>query len=184
VRLLDRQSNAAEFEALEFDSETSRKLKEYSQSKTGLVLVTGPTGSGKTTTLYAMIKQIDPTERWIQTIENPIEYRHGLWFQYEVPKAAGEEKGAAKLLKGLLRNAPDVCLVGEVRDAEVGNILLELSNTGHLVFSTLHNNNAALALTRLKNFGLDMYGLASVLQGILAQRLVRTLCRHCSIEDN
>jgi type IV pilus assembly protein PilB len=148
-------------------------------------LVTGPTGSGKTTTLYAVLKRIDPVERSVQSIENPIEYRHGLWQQYELRKDnqnEGEEYN--KWLKALLRNAPDVILVGEVRDAKVAQILLDAANTGHLAFATLHTNNAAMALARLKALALDMNTLASVLVGILAQRLVRILCIRCCVPDD
>src|SRR5574343_1582631 len=153
--------------------------------KTGLFLVTGPTGSGKSTTLYGALKLIDPVSRWVQTIENPIEYSHGLWMQYQVPRSAADEgAGAASILKGLLRNAPDVSLLGEVRDAEIGRLLLELANTGHLAKSTLHANSAADAITRLKLFGLDMPGLASVLLGILAQRLIRCLCPKCKVPED
>ena len=185
MRILDQQADAADLTQLGFDPVTEKKIQRYSQMKTGLFLVTGPTGSGKSTTLYGALKLIDPVSRWVQTIENPIEYSHGLWMQYQVPRSAADEgAGAALILKGLLRNAPDVILQGEVRDAEIGRLLLELANTGHLAMSTLHANTAADAITRLKLFGLDMPGLASVLLGILAQRLVRCLCPKCKIPED
>lgn len=185
MRILDQQADSADLEQLGFDPVTERKIVRYSQMKTGLFLVTGPTGSGKSTTLYGTLKLIDPVSRWIQTIENPIEYSQGLWMQYQVPRSAKDEgEGAPLILKGLLRNAPDVILQGEVRDAEIGRLLLELANTGHLAVSTLHANTAADAITRLKLFDLDMPGLASVLLGILAQRLIRALCPKCKVAED
>ncbi len=184
IRILDKQSTAVNFDLLGFDQQTTKTLKEYVNSKNGLVLVTGPTGSGKTTTLYALLNLIDPIERWVQTIENPIEYRNGLWFQYQIPSVASDESGGAEtLLKGMLRNAPDVALIGEIRDRHIADVLVNMSNTGHLAFSTLHTNDAALALIRLFEFGIDPVSIASVLRGVLAQRLVRTLCNHCKEED-
>jgi len=184
VRILDRQSTATDLDRLGFDEHTYHTVRRISQTATGLFLVTGPTGSGKTTTLYALLKGIDPVERSVQSIENPIEYRHGLWQQHELRKDSqneGEEYN--KWLKALLRNAPDVILVGEVRDRGVAQILLDAANTGHLAFSTLHTNSAAMALARLKALSIDMNTLASVLLGILAQRLVRVLCPRCRKPD-
>lgn len=180
IRILDKQASATDLERLGFDEETLRKVRRIQQTATGLLLVTGPTGSGKTTTLYAILKGIDPVERSVQSIENPIEYRHGLWQQHELSKSKTSEGDEYnKWLKALLRNAPDVILVGEVRDKGVAQILLDAANTGHLAFSTLHTNNAAMALARLKALSVDMNTLASVLLGILAQRLVRVLCPRC-----
>ncbi|PZP48865.1 MAG: hypothetical protein DI596_16025, partial [Azospira oryzae] len=142
------------------------------------------TGSGKTTTLYAMLKGIDPETSSIQSIEFPVEYRHGLWMQYEVPVVA-EDEGTemAKRLKGLLRNAPNVILIGEIRDEGVARIALDAAHTGHLVFSTLHTNSAPSALLRLRRLGVGGEDLASALLGILAQRLVRRLCTRCREPD-
>lgn len=185
IRLLDKNSNATELNKLGFDDRTFKSIKRISQTSTGFFLVTGPTGSGKTTSLYAILKSIDPVERSIQSIENPIEYSHGLWQQYELRKdSTNEGDEYNKWLKALLRNAPDVILVGEVRDREVANICLSAANTGHLVFATLHTNNAVLALARLKGLEIDLDVLGSVLLGILAQRLVRTLCPSCKIADD
>lgn len=185
VRILDKQSAATDLDRLGFDADTFKIISRVQQTSTGLFLVTGPTGSGKTTSLYATLKGIDPVERSVQSIENPIEYRHGLWQQHELRKDSSNEGDEYnKWLKALLRNAPDVILVGEVRDREVAQILLDAANTGHLAFSTLHTNNAALALARLKALGVDMSTLASVLLGILAQRLVRVLCPRCRQPDN
>jgi len=184
VRILDKQASATDLDRLGFDPDTLRTIRRVTQTATGLFLVTGPTGSGKTTTLYAVLKNIDPVERSVQSIENPIEYKHGLWQQHELSKnqqSEGDEYN--KWLKALLRNAPDVILVGEVRDRGVAQILLDAANTGHLAFSTLHTNNAAMALARLKSLSVDMGTLASVLLGILAQRLVRVLCPRCREAD-
>lgn len=185
IRLLDKQSTATQLTRLGFDEHAMAAVQRMSNAATGLVIVTGPTGSGKTTTLYAMLKSIDPVERSVQSIENPVEYRHGLWQQYELRKDAENEGEEFNVwLKALLRNAPDVILMGEVRDKEVANILLDAANTGHLAFTTLHTNTASLALARLKRLEVDQQTLASVLLGILAQRLVRVLCPHCKKEDN
>ena len=185
IRVLDKQSAATQLTQLGFDDHTYSAIHRMSNAATGLIIVTGPTGSGKTTTLYAMLKSIDPVERSIQSIENPVEYRHGLWQQYEIRKdAENEGEEFNKWLKALLRNAPDVILMGEVRDKEVAQILLDAANTGHLAFTTLHTNTAALALARLKRLEVDQQTLASVLLGILAQRLVRVLCPHCKVPDS
>jgi type IV pilus assembly protein PilB len=184
VRMLDRQSSATELSKLGLDDHTLAALKRMSQTSTGLIIVTGPTGSGKTTTLYSMLKAIDPVERSIQSIENPVEYRHGLWQQYELRKdSTNEGEEFQKWLKALLRNAPDVILMGEIRDSEVAQILLDAANTGHLAFTTLHTNNAALALARLKRFNVDQATLASVLLGVMGQRLLRVLCNDCKVPD-
>lgn len=184
IRILDRQSDEADFASLGFDTATEDALRGYLACSTGLVIVTGPTGSGKTTTLYGMLKEIDPVERAIQTIENPVEYRHGLWMQHELPRDMPEAEGARKMLNALLRMAPDVILFGEVRnDREVANLLIDAANTGHLVFTTLHTNSAVLAVNRLRRIGVQGDQLAGVLRGILAQRLVRALCVRCREPD-
>jgi type IV pilus assembly protein PilB len=183
IRVLDQQADAVDIDQLGFDADTREHLVHSAAMEYGLILVTGPTGSGKTTTLYALLNTIDPIERWLQTIENPIEYPKGTWMSYQTPAHIDEATASSRLLKGLLRNAPNVVLNGEVRDAEMADTLMTLANTGHLVFSTLHNNDAALAVTRLSDFGLDMSGVASILRAILAQRLIRVLCPHCKEPD-
>ena len=186
MRILDQQADTSEIDQLGFDELTLSQIRTICTSATGLFLVTGPTGSGKTTTLYAALNEIDPVSHWIESIENPIEYSKGLWMQFQTPSAAGvdEAEGAYKLMKGLLRAAPEIILVGEVRNGDMGRALVDAANTGHLVLSTLHNNDAALAISRLRNFELDMSAVASLLRGILAQRLVKMLCSHCSVPDD
>jgi type II secretory ATPase GspE/PulE/Tfp pilus assembly ATPase PilB-like protein len=184
IRILDRNASAAELKNLKFDAKTTSTLNRYIGTASGLILVTGPTGSGKTTTLYAMLKEIDPVTRSIQSVENPVEYRHGLWMQYEISRHAKNEGAEwSKWLKGLLRNAPKVILMGEVRDADTAKSLIEAANTGHLVFTTLHTNTASQAISRLRKLEVDMDSLAGELLGVLAQRLVRCLCKHCKTPD-
>ncbi len=182
MRILDQQAEASELDALLFDDETLRYLRDVKDRATGLMLITGPTGSGKTTTLYALLNEIDPVGRWIESIENPIEYSKGLWIQFQTGTGGSEAEGANSLLKGLLRSAPDVILFGEVRKGDIGNELVDAANTGHLAFTTLHTNDSAMAVSRLRSFGLDMTAVAGVLLGVLAQRLIRTLC-NCAIPD-
>lgn len=185
MRVLDNQASVTKVEYLGFDDETMKSLRRMIDAPTGLIIVTGPTGSGKTTTLNAVLSAIDPVERSVQSIENPVEYTKGLWLQHEVSKTGGDESAEfQKWLKALLRRAPDVILMGEIRDAEVAGILLDAANTGHLALTTMHTNSASLAFSRLKRFGLDNAAMASVLLGILAQRLVRTLCPYCKEEDH
>ena len=185
IRILDKNSAATDLERLGFDDYTYKTIARVSRTSTGFFLVTGPTGSGKTTTLYAVLKSIDAVERSVQSIENPIEYKHGLWQQFELRKdATNESEEYNEWLKALLRNAPDVILVGEVRDRNVANVCLNAANTGHLVFATLHTNDAVMAVARLKSLEIDLDVLGSVLLGILAQRLVRLLCKDCKVPDH
>jgi len=185
IRILDRNSAATDLEKLGFDEDTHKAINRISKTATGFFLVTGPTGSGKTTSLYAILKSIDAVERSVQSLENPVEYEHGLWLQFEPRKdATNEGEELNEWLKALLRNAPDVILVGEVRDKNVANICLNAANTGHLVFATLHTNDAVMAMARLKSLQIDLDVLGSVLLGILAQRLLRVLCKDCKVPDH
>jgi type II secretory ATPase GspE/PulE/Tfp pilus assembly ATPase PilB-like protein len=184
TRILDQNSAATDFKKLPFDQETRDAIMRIMRRSHGFFIVTGPTGSGKTTTLYSCLKEVDAVDRSVQSVENPIEYRHGLWMQYEVRKDSQNEGDEYhKMVKMLLRNAPDVVLIGEVRDKEVANACIDASNTGHLVLATLHTNDAALAVARLKSLKVDPNLLGNVLLGILAQRLVRTLCDDCALPD-
>jgi type II secretory ATPase GspE/PulE/Tfp pilus assembly ATPase PilB-like protein len=184
IRLLDRESATTDFDALGFDAATAQLLRSLVQQSSGLLLITGPTGSGKTTTLYGLLKLIDPEQVSIQSIENPVEFHHGLWMQYEVRRLADHEgQEWARWLKGLLRNAPRVILMGEVRDGETARILMDGANTGHLVVTTLHANTAASAIGRLRRLGVEAADLADALLAVLAQRLVRTLCPLCREDD-
>jgi len=184
IRVNDSQAAEVDFSVMGFDRGTDAMLRKYSNSPTGLVLVTGPTGSGKTTTLYALMREIDPIDRAVFTIERPVEYRHGSWIQHELPKAPDEGTSARIMLKALLREAPDVILVGELRDdPELVKTTLAAANTGHLVFATLHTNSAAKAVMRLTEIGAPHDVLAAVLKGVLAQRLVGVLCPHCKVPD-
>jgi general secretion pathway protein E/type IV pilus assembly protein PilB len=147
----------------------------------GIFLVTGPTGSGKTTTLYTALNTINDMVRKIITVEDPVEYQIKGINQIQVSEKSGLT--FARGLRAILRHDPDVVLIGEIRDEETARIAIQASLTGHLVFSTLHTNDAPSAMTRLIDMGVEPYLVASSLEGVLAQRLVRTLCPHCRIED-
>src|SRR6059036_1432938 len=147
----------------------------------GIVLVTGPTGSGKTSTLYTALNEINDSVRKIVTIEDPVEYQLKGVNQIQVSEKAGLT--FARGLRSILRHDPDVILIGEIRDQETAQIAVQASLTGHLVFSTLHTNDAPGALTRLVDMGVEPYLVASSLEAVLAQRLVRVLCPHCRQED-
>src|SRR6185436_6078782 len=144
----------------------------------GMVLITGPTGSGKTTTLYALLREIFSPKTNIVTIENPIEYQLKGINQVEVNEKQGLTFGG--VLRSVLRQDPDVILLGEIRDKETAQIAFQAASTGHLVLSTVHTNDAAGAVTRLIDLGLEPYAIASALNLVVAQRLVRQLCPTCS----
>ncbi len=148
----------------------------------GIFLVTGPTGSGKTTTLYTALNTINDTVRKIITVEDPVEYQIRGINQIQVSEKSGLT--FARGLRAILRHDPDVVLIGEIRDEETARIAIQASLTGHLVFSTLHTNDAPSAMTRLIDMGIEPYLVASSLEGVLAQRLIRTLCTHCRMVDN
>jgi general secretion pathway protein E/type IV pilus assembly protein PilB len=147
----------------------------------GIILVTGPTGSGKTSTLYTALNEINDSDRKIITIEDPVEYQLRGVNQIQVSEKAGLT--FARGLRSILRHDPDVILIGEIRDQETAQIAVQASLTGHLVFSTLHTNDAPGALTRLVDMGVEPYLVASSLEAVLAQRLVRVLCPHCKQPD-
>jgi general secretion pathway protein E len=148
----------------------------------GIILVTGPTGSGKTSTLYTALNEINDADRKIITIEDPVEYQLKGVNQIQVSEKAGLT--FARGLRSILRHDPDVILIGEIRDQETAQIAVQASLTGHLVFSTLHTNDAPGALTRLVDMGVEPYLVASSLEAVLAQRLVRVLCQRCKQADH
>jgi general secretion pathway protein E len=147
----------------------------------GIVLVTGPTGSGKTTTLYAMLSRVDPETTNVMTVEDPIEYDLPGIGQTQVN--ARIDMTFARALRAILRQDPDVIMIGEIRDRETAQIAVQASLTGHLVLATLHTNDAASAVTRLLDMGIEPFLLSSSLLGVLAQRLVRKLCTDCRQQD-
>ncbi len=180
LRLLDRGSTMFGMEHLGMDSTDRKAFERILELPHGIVLVTGPTGSGKTTTLYAGLSRINDIERKIVTIEDPIEYHlHGI-NQIQVSTKTGLT--FARGLRSILRHDPDVILIGEIRDRETAEIAVQASLTGHLVFSTLHTNDAPGAVTRLVDMGIEPYLAASSLEMVLAQRLVRLICINCRKE--
>jgi len=177
LRILDRGTLKLDFKALGFDS---RKLETYLpilHSPHGILLVTGPTGSGKTTTLYTSLSALDRRELKILTIEDPIEYQLEGINQTQVKPQIGLTFASA--LRAFLRQDPDVIMVGEIRDLETAQIAVQAALTGHMILSTLHTNDAASAVTRLLDMGVEDYLITSTVNAVLAQRLVRTLCPHC-----
>ena len=178
IRILDANATALAFDSLGFSEQEAMSLRRILASNEGMVLVTGPTGSGKTTTLYSALVHLASPETNIVTVEDPIEYRLPGINQVQVEEKQGLTFAAA--LRSILRQDPDVVLVGEIRDAETAEIAIRASMTGHLVLSTLHTNDAVSALSRLADIGLDLGNLAAALRAVLAQRLVRRLCPECS----
>jgi general secretion pathway protein E/type IV pilus assembly protein PilB len=178
LRLLDRSAALLGLDGLGMSPEDQDVLARICEMPHGIVLVTGPTGSGKTTTLYAALSRINDIARKIITIEDPIEYHlHGI-NQIQVATKAGLTFGTG--LRSILRHDPDVILIGEIRDLETAEIAVQASLTGHLVFSTLHTNDAPGAATRLVDMGVEPYLVASSLEAVLAQRLVRVVCPECA----
>ena len=182
IRILDKESLSAEFknlrlDVLGFDDDTLRKLRKAIREPYGMVLVTGPTGSGKTTTLYACLSEIQSPEDKIITIEDPVEYQ--LRGVTQIP--VNEKKGLtfARGLRSILRHDPDKIMVGEIRDEETASIAIQSALTGHLVFTTVHANNVIDVLGRFLNMKVDLYNFVSALNCVLAQRLVRRICPHC-----
>ena len=177
MRLLDKDAGKLQVDDLGMPLETSVQLDDLIRRPHGIILVTGPTGSGKTTTLYAGLQQMDRQGRNIMTVEDPVEYDLPGISQTQINLRAGMT--FARGLKAILRQDPDVILIGEIRDGETAEIATQSSLTGHLVLSTLHTNTAAGAITRLQDLGVDSFLLASTIRGILSQRLLRKLCPHC-----
>jgi general secretion pathway protein E len=177
LRLLDRDSSLLPLAALGMESAAEGAFRELLGESHGMIVVSGPTGSGKTTTLYASLCHLDAARRNIMTIEDPIEYQLPDIGQIQVKPKIGLTFAAG--LRHVLRQDPDVILVGETRDLETAEIAVRAALTGHLVFTTLHTNDAAGAIARLLDMGMEPYLLGACLRGVLAQRLVRRLCPSC-----
>ncbi|HRV82759.1 MAG TPA: GspE/PulE family protein, partial [Planctomycetota bacterium] len=178
MRILDRSSGTVPLGQLGFGGWARERLQEISELPHGLFLVTGPTGSGKTTTLYSLLSQVDAIQRNVATVEDPVEYQIPLVRQSQVESSIGF--GFLEGLRALLRQDPDVILVGEIRDAETADMAIKASMTGHLVLSTLHTNSAIGAVPRLIDLGIPGYLLEDALAGIVGQRLVRKVCEMCA----
>ncbi|TFH66406.1 MAG: type II/IV secretion system protein, partial [Gemmatimonadales bacterium] len=178
IRILDTQATVLDLTALGFDAEDREVFDGMLQSKEGVVLVTGPTGSGKTTTLYAALRTVQNEGLNIVTVEDPVEYRLGQGIvQVQVNPKAGLTFASA--LRSILRQDPDVVLIGEIRDGETAQIAVQAALTGHLVLSTLHTNDAPSTVTRLLDMGMEAYKIAASVKGVVAQRLLRRLCPVC-----
>ncbi|MEL7487161.1 MAG: GspE/PulE family protein, partial [Pseudomonadota bacterium] len=177
LRILARDLETPDFEALGFDRSAQKNIDRLLSARHGMVAVTGPTGSGKTTSLYAALDTLNTGARKIITVEDPVEYQVDGVVQTPVRSDIG--RGFAENLRSFLRQDPDVIMVGEMRDGETAEIAARAALTGHLVLSTLHTNDAASAVTRLRDMGLEPYLIAATLRGVVAQRLVRRLCPEC-----
>lgn len=177
LRLLDKQAGRLRLEQIGMDAQTTARLDDLIHRPHGIFLVTGPTGSGKTTTLYAALSRLNDRSRNIMTVEDPIEYLIDGIAQTQVNMKV--DMTFARGLRAILRQDPDIVMVGEIRDLETAQIAIQASLTGHLVLSTLHTNTAIGAITRLRDMGTEPFLLSSSVIGVLAQRLVRSLCREC-----
>ena len=181
MRILDTRSINVKLEELGFSDSSLEIWRRAIDEPHGIVLVTGPTGSGKTTTLYSSLRQLDKNKLNISTVEDPVEYHLDGITQTQMHEKIGMT--FAKALKALLRQDPDVIMLGEIRDHETAHIAVQASLTGHLVLSTLHTNDAPSSVTRLVNIGLEPFLVGAALNAVLAQRLVRRLCNHCRAEQ-
>ena len=177
LRILDQTSTLFKLEDLGFSEEVLSHFKQLVRKTSGIILVTGPTGSGKTTTLYALLNMINSKDKNIITIEDPVEYRLALIRQTQINPKAGINFATG--LRSILRQDPDIIMIGEVRDLETSEIAMQAALTGHLVLSTLHTNDAPEAINRLVDIGVEPYLISSSVIGVLAQRLVRTICPDC-----
>ncbi|MCF7975337.1 MAG: GspE/PulE family protein [Phycisphaerae bacterium] len=177
IRVLDSRSILLDFDKLGMSTAVSQALAEQTGLPHGVFLVTGPTGSGKSTTLYSALRQMDGNRMNISTVEDPVEYELDFCSQVQISDKIGLTFASA--LRSLLRQDPDIIMIGEIRDNETAGIAVQAALTGHLVLSTLHTNDAASSVTRLVNIGIDPYLIAASLNAVLAQRLVRRICSHC-----
>jgi general secretion pathway protein E len=177
MRILDKSGTALDFATLGFDPAVLSRFQQVLMQPHGIVLVTGPTGSGKTTTLYTALDKLNNPDIKILTVEDPVEYQMEGINQIQVKPQIGLT--FANALRSIVRQDPDVIMIGEIRDLETAQIAVQSALTGHMVLSTLHTNDAASTINRLLDMGMDDYLLTSTVNGILAQRLVRTLCTRC-----
>ncbi len=180
MRLLDKNKMVFKLRQIGFTDENLEKFQQQIKKPNGMVLVTGPTGSGKSTTLYAALQEIDSSEANVTTVEDPIEYELPSITQSQVNVRAGLTFASA--LRAILRQDPDVILIGEIRDLETANIAIQAALTGHLVFSTLHTNDSVGALARMVDMGVERFLIAASVEAIIAQRLVRVICPKCKVE--
>lgn len=181
LRILDSKNAIIELDRLGLAPDTLEKWKEVIRSTEGIILITGPTGSGKTTTLYAALNAINSIHKNIVTVENPVEYKFPLINQVQINPKIGLTFAAA--LRAILRQDPDIIMLGEIRDVETAEIAIRSALTGHLVLSTLHTNDAPGAIYRLIDMGIEPFLVSSSMIAVMAQRLVRILCPHCKAED-
>jgi len=181
LRLLNQSQGIIPLKDLGMTQEMAEQVEQLVRQPHGILLVTGPTGSGKTTTLYSALNCIDANQKNVVTIEDPVEYRINNYGQMQVNEKIGVT--FAKGLRAMLRQDPDVIMIGEMRDTETAQIAIQASLTGHLVLSTLHTNEAAATIIRLIDMGIEPYLVSSTVTAVLAQRLVRKICRHCRISD-
>jgi general secretion pathway protein E len=181
MRLLMQSSQIPQITELGFDDAIIGDIRRLLRSSHGIILVTGPTGSGKTTSLHSFLREVESPEKNLITVEDPVEYKSDNISQIQVNEKVGLTFASA--LRSILRQDPDVIMIGEIRDEETANIAVRAALTGHLVFSTLHTNSAAATISRLADMGIEPFLISSSLLGILAQRLVRVLCEECKEED-
>jgi general secretion pathway protein E len=177
MRIFDPEVLVRDFSELGFSDEDGARWQQMTQRPNGIILVTGPTGSGKTTTLYSTLKNLATPEVNVCTIEDPIEMIEPAFNQMQVQHSI--DLGFADGVRALMRQDPDIIMVGEIRDLETANMAIQAALTGHLVLSTLHTNDAPAAITRLLDLGIPPYMISATVLGVMAQRLVRTLCPHC-----
>jgi type IV pilus assembly protein PilB len=182
LRILRPDSVRVGIQELGFEQDDYEAFQKIIKKPNGMFLVTGPTGSGKTTTLYAALQELNRPDKKIITAEDPVEYNFAGMNQCQVNDDIG--LSFARILRSMLRQAPNIILVGEIRDREVGDVAVQAALTGHLVFSTLHTNDAPSAITRLIDMGIKPFLVASSIQAIMAQRLIRILCKECKAPDS
>lgn len=181
IRILNRNTFFKSKYEIGFSDEAINKIKSMTADMSGLIIVTGPTGSGKTTTLYSILNDFKNIDKNIVTIEDPVEYKIEGINQIQVNYKYGLDFATG--LKSILRQDPDIIMIGEIRDKETAQIAIRAASTGHLVISTMHTNNSVESISRLVDMGVPRYLISSVLKGVISQKLVRKVCEHCSIEE-